>query len=63
MIERTVRPSSADRALMRRYIVSGMSNVVLIADSLSYRSMRYNMDLLIYAFSSAIVESKTKRKF
>ena len=55
MIERTVRPSSADRALMRRYIVSGMSKVVLMAHSISHRHLRCNMDLLIYAFSSAVV--------
>ena len=35
---------------MRRYIVSGMSKVVLMARIISYLLRRINMDLLIYAY-------------
>ena len=47
---RTVLPSWAVRVLMRRYIVSGMSSVVLMALIISYLIRHINMDLLIYAY-------------
>ena len=39
---------------MRRYIVSGMSKVVLMARIISYLLRRINMDLLIYAYKVAL---------
>ena len=45
---RTVLPSWAVRVLMRRYIVSGMSKVVLMRGLYHAPLRRINMDLLIY---------------
>ena len=60
---RTVLPSCAARVLMRRYIVSGMSKVVLMARIISYPLRRTNMDLLIYGGFRAQFSGRGRREF
>ena len=50
VMDRTVIPSCAVRVLILRYIVSGMSSVVLMGAIIPNPAPRCNMDLLIYAF-------------